>query len=264
MLSLVFGRHFDEVLVNRLLVAAVLLSCASLVGSAARAEEPGQSEQGAAAKVPPPAESLKILHDPAGWEAHERSAREGVEVFKKDIAGFRTPAFRGEKTVAVASDLLFGLLVDVEQHVGMSDRVPLALSWVLRTEGDTVDFFQLLDTPGWTMARDRCWFNRAEIKWNVGGEDGRHLLEWRNLEPSQFPETWEKVLARYPGALAIPVNLGSWEVLPLGPNSSRLIYRVVTDPGGRVPANLQEFVTGRTLPDNLLQFEEVALQRAVK
>jgi hypothetical protein len=217
-----------------------------------------------AARAPAPAAVLKILHDPAGWVVHERSAREGVVVYKKDIAGFRTPAFRGEKTVAVASDLLFALLVDVGQHVGMSERVPLVLSWVLRTEGDTVDFFQLVDTPVWTMARDRCWFNRAEIKWNVGGEDGRHLLEWRNLEPSQFPETWEKVLALYPGALPIPVNLGSWEVLPLGPNSSRLIYRVVTDPGGRVPANIQEFVTGRTLPDNLLQFEEAALQRAVK
>lgn len=98
----------------------------------------------------------------------------------------------------------------------------------------------------------------------MDGEEGRHIQEWWNLEPGQFPQFWQEVLQQYPRVLAIPVNVGSWEVVPLGTNSSRLIYRVVSDPGGRIPPRMQQFVTGKTLPDNLLQFEDAALGRAVK
>ena len=205
---------------------------------------------------------LDSLHEPSGWSAHRRSAREGVDVFKKDLAGFDILAFRGEKVVAASSDVLFDLLVDFRAHVGMSERVPLALSDVLKQQGNVVEFFQLVDTPGWTMARDRGWFNRAIISRNYSGVQGHHRQTWMTLSPEHYPEHWQKVLERYPRVLHLPFSYGSWEVIPLGPSSTRLIYRVITHPGGRVPKGLQEFVTGKTLPDNLLQFEEAALQRA--
>jgi len=185
-----------------------------------------------------------------------------VDVYKKDVAGFRVPAFRGEKVVSVSSDLLFDMLVDFNSHAGMSERVPLVISEVLKTQGDMVEFFQLVDTPAWTMARDRCWFNRALIRRNYSGEQGRHRQTWETLSPEHYPDYWKGVLERYPRALHLPVSMGSWEVIPLGPNSTRLIYRIITDPGGRIPDGLQEFVTGKTLPDNLLLFEEAALERA--
>jgi len=205
---------------------------------------------------------LDSLHDPSDWSEHRRSAREGVDVFKKDIAGFEIPAFRGEKVVAVSSDILFDMLVDFNSHVGMSERVPLAISEVLKRQGNVVEFFQLVDTPTWTMARYRCWFNRAVISRNYSGLQGNHRQTWMTLSPEHYPDRWNEVLERYPGVLHLPFSYGSWEVVQLGPSSTRLIYRVITHPGGRIPKGLQEFVTGKTLPDNLLQFEEAALHRA--
>jgi len=205
---------------------------------------------------------LDSLHEPSGWSVQPRSAREGVDVFKKDIPGFELPAFRGEKVVAVPSDVLFDMLVDFGSHAGMSDRVPLAISEVLKKQGDVVDFFQLVDTPRWTMARDRAWFNRAVISRNYAGVQGQHRQTWQTLSPEHYPERWQKALESYPRVLHLLFSYGSWEVVPLGPSSTRLIYRVLTHPGGRIPNGLQEVVTGKTLPDNLLQFEELALQRA--
>ncbi len=217
-----------------------------------------------ARSFPPGDTLLKALHDPSGWEVHLRAAREGVDVFKKDIDGVRIPGFRGEKVVAASSDSLFSLLVDLNNHVRISKRIPLVISEVISSSGNTLEFFQLVATPSWTMARDRCWFNRAEILRNVDGEAGRHRLTWKGLDPAPFSEYLEKVLVDYPNALVIPLSVGSWEVVPIGPKSTRLIYRVLTDPGGKIPANLQELVTGRTLPDNLLQFETAAAERAAK
>jgi len=242
---------------------AVLTAFAAVVPTAVLASDAEVSSSVARSSYPPVAEVLESLHDPSGWTEHRRGAREGVDVYKKDIAGFGVPAFRGEKVVAVSSDLLFDMLVDFNTHAGMSERVLLTISEVLKTQGNTVEFFQLVDTPAWTMARDRCWFNRAVLNRNYAGEQGRHRQTWETLSPEHYPEYWKGVLERYPRALHLPVSMGSWEVVPLGPKSTLLIYRVIIDPGGHVPNGLQEFITGKTLPDNLLQFEAAALERAV-
>jgi hypothetical protein len=42
---------------------------------------------------PPTAEVLESLNDPSGWTEHRRGAREGVDVYKKDIAGFNVLDF---------------------------------------------------------------------------------------------------------------------------------------------------------------------------
>ena len=89
------------------------------------------AEDGEARSFPPGNTLLKALHDPSGWEMHRRAARDGVDVFKKDIDGVRIPGFRGEKVIAASSNLLFSLLVDLNKHVSMSKRIPLAISEVL-------------------------------------------------------------------------------------------------------------------------------------
>ncbi len=240
----------------------VVTAVAAVAPGVLLASDAEPTPSGVRGSYPPTAEVLDALHDPSGWTEHRRGAREGVDVYKKDVAGFDLPGFRGEKVVAVSSDLLFDMLVDFNTHAGISERVPLTISEVLKTQGNMIEFFQLVDTPAWTMARDRCWFNRAVVNRNVAGEQGRHRQTWETLSPEHYPEYWKGVLDRYPRALHLPVSMGSWEVVPLGPKSTRLIYRVIIDPGGRVPNGLQEFVTGKTLPDNLLQFEEAALERA--
>ena len=90
------------------------------------------------------------------------------------------------------------------------------------------------------------------------------MQTWQSIDPSLYPEQRNAVLADYSSAILTPVNYGSWEIIPLGPGKSRLIYRVASDPGGRLPKAAVNLVTGKTLPDNLHQFEAEGKRRMAK
>jgi len=190
--------------------------------------------------------------------------RGGVDVYRRMVPGLENWVFKGIKDVAVDSTVLFDAVTDFEKHVGLSDDIPLAESVVLRRNGNQIDFFQLLDSPGWTLAADRYWFLRAFIYRDLDGVRGHHMQTWQSIDPSLYPEQRNAVLADYSSAILTPVNYGSWEIIPLGPGKSRLIYRVASDPGGRLPKAAVNLVTGKTLPDNLLQFEAEGKRRMAK
>jgi len=197
-----------------------------------------------------------------GWKLDHRSGTKGVTVYRKDIVGTDLPGFRGELEVAADSESLFALVADLDAHAGLSDAIPLSQSEVLARWDGGLDYVQVLDSPGWTLTRDRYWINRASVERDLMGRKGHHRQTWRGLSPSLYPARRSAVLEEYPGAIRTPVNLGSWEVIPIGPRRSRLVYRVLSDPGGRLPSGLQTLVTASTLPENLLQFEAEVLRLA--
>ena len=219
---------------------------------------------------------LAALHDDVGWRMQRGIGGGGgggdsgggggggeVAVYRKDMGGTDLPGFRGELVVEVDSESLFELLVDLDQHAGLSDAIPLMLSQVLAQRADGVDYLQFLDAPAWTLTRDRYWFNRSVVERDLGGQVGRHRMSWMGIDPNLYPNRWRALLSQHPRAIRTPLNVGSWEVVPLGPRRCRLIYRVLSDPGGKLPRSLQVAVTAITLPENLLQFREAALPRAI-
>jgi hypothetical protein len=192
---------------------------------------------------------------------HKLDAKGGVDVYKKDLAGIDIPAFKGVKVVDVDGEKLFDAIVDFAHQAGLSVDIPLTRSVVLKTSGNTVDFWQYLDVPGWTLANDRFWFVRAVISRDIGGVKGHHKQTWQEIDASLYPDALKEAQAIDADAVLTPLNYGSWEVVPLGGGKTQLIYRVISDPGGRLPKSAQALATGRTLPDNLLQFEEAARKR---
>ncbi|MBJ96240.1 MAG: hypothetical protein CMP23_17400 [Rickettsiales bacterium] len=255
-------RSLGALLVLSVAAALLTISATRAFGAEqeAQAETPAKErnsrpKSSGSLSFPPAEEVLKQIHESQGWVKKSRSSRDGVEVFSKDLPGFKVPAFRGEMVLPVSSDELFALLIDFDRHAGLSERVPLVISEVLRREGNTVEFFQLVDAPGWTLARDRAWFNRALIERDIDGVRGRHRQCWETLSVDSYPEYWRRIVERYPKVIYLPYSVGSWEVVPLESGETRLIYRVLTVPGGRIPIRLQRVATGTTLPDNLLQFE---------
>jgi len=238
---------------RQVLLLVVLYVC---VASLAQAEpQPSLGDQRVAQQL------LFELHDDAGWKLERRPGLRGVSVYRKHMQGTHLPGFRGELEVAVDSDLLFELVADLDVHDGLSDVIPLTKSEVLARWDGGVDYVQVLDSPGWTLTRDRYWINRARIERNLRGREGHHRQTWTGLAPSLYSARLSEVLEDYPGAIRTPMNLGSWEVIPVGPMRTRLVYRVLSDPGGRLPSGLQTLVTSSTLPENLLQFEKEALKR---
>lgn len=206
---------------------------------------------------PSPAALQKQMDTDSGWEDHKLDAKGGVDVYKKKIDGLDLVAFKGELVTDVDGGLLFDAITAFETHVGLSDDIPLTASVVLGRKGNTVDFYQYLDVPGWTLANDRFWFARATIQRDWGGA-GHHRQSWEKIDATLYPDHLAAALARDEDAVLTPTNVGSWEVVPLGDGRSRLIYRVLSDPGGKLPKAAQALATGRTLPDNLLQFEAAA------
>ena len=214
-----------------------------------------------AAADPGVAAVQKMLDDDSGWSVHKLDAKGGVDVYKKDLAGVEIAAFKGEKIVDVDATRLFDTIIDFDHQVGLSDDIPLLHSAVLAETANTIDFWQYLDVPSWTLANDRYWFARATISRDIGGVKGHHKEAWRGIDPTAYPDALAKAQAVDEDAVLTPLNCGSWEVVPLGDGRTKLIYRVVSDPGGRLPKSAQALATGKTLPDNLLQFEAAVKRR---
>jgi len=233
-----------------LLPAMVLLVCGAWMLPAAQAAEQAADEV------------LAALHEAEGWKLFRGNARGGVDIYRKTVVGMAFPAFRGEKTVDVDSDLLFAVLIDFERHAELSEQIPLSLSEVLARSADEVEYLQYLDSPGWTLTKDRYWFNKAHIYRHLDGRQGHHRQTWQGIDPARYPERWRTLLADHKDAIRTPLNYGSWEVIPVAPNRSQLVYRVLSDPGGSLPKSIQLLVTATTLPETILQFEAEALRRA--
>lgn len=210
--------------------------------------------------APPAADIQAALDSDAGWEVHKLDAKGEVDVYKKTIPGLDVPGFKGIKIVDVDPDALFDAIIDIAHQAGISEDIPLKESHVLASSGTTIDFWQYLDVPGWTLANDRYWFCRGNVMRNHGGSR-HHKWTWDKLPASQFPEAWKKAKAIDEDAVETELNHGSWEVVPQQGGGTMLIYRVVSAPGGTLPKAAQSLATGTTLPDNLLQFEAWTKQR---
>lgn len=62
-----------------------------------------------------------------------------------------------------------------------------------------------------------------------------------------------------PDALFSPVHFGSWSIRQEG-DKTVLIYRVCTDPGGKIPVWIVEQANRYTIPKSLLELEASALK----
>jgi hypothetical protein len=199
-----------------------------------------------------------------GWRVHKMDARGGVDIYKKDIVAVGLLAFKGVKIIDVASGPVLDAILDIEAQVGLSDDIPLVASVVLGSGAGYIDFAQYLDTPGWTGASDRYWFARAEFQRDIGGTKGHHKQTWNKIDESPYPAVLAEFKKLSSSCIMTPVNHGSWELIPQPDGRTKMIYRVVSDPGGRLLKSATNFATGRTLPNNLLQFEAEGRRRAVK
>jgi hypothetical protein len=210
-----------------------------------------------------PAEIQAALDSDSGWKLYKEDAKGGVDVYKKDIPGLDVPGFKGTKIMDVSGDKLFEVIIDIAHQAGMSKDIPLKQSHIISRTATTIDFWQYLDVPGWTLANDRFWFCHGVIIKDHGGP-GHHKWTWDRLDGSAFPKQRAAALAIDDDAVETGLNHGSWEIIPQGNGTVMLIYRVISNPGGKLPKSAQSLATGTTLPDNLLQMESEAEKRSGK
>lgn len=202
-----------------------------------------------------------LLDADGGWTLLDADA-DGVALYQKSVTGYGVLAYKGVRAVAVRPQALFDTICDVPAHKAISGGV-LAESVVLHKSSDALHYYQVMQSPAWMPISDRYWFLQSSIRRDIGGRVGHHKRAWNPLDASKYAQAHGAVVSRFPDAVQVTLNSGSWEVQP-GKTAadSLLIYRIFSHPGGNISDSVASQVSQRSLPENMLKFEAAAKQRA--
>lgn len=211
------------------------------------------------AAAPSPAQIQTTLNSAEGWTSE--GEKEGVAVYVKTVPGSELSAWMGVRITTVDVDVLWGLICDVGNHDQVSDM--LHETRVLARHGDRTDYYQVSKSPRFVPVAERYWLNYAVMTEDIGGVDGHHRRTWNSIEDTApYAELLDGILTRYPDAIRLAATHGSWELKPRPDGQTEIIYRTFSDPGGSVPSSVMDYLSGRSLPNNILQFEQAARARA--
>lgn len=166
-----------------------------------------------------------------------------IEISRATIEGIE--CFRGTATVDVPAGKLLEVVTDVEGAVRWSSA-GVTEAKLLARAGDTLEYYQYLDVPGWTMASDRFWFVRSTVQ-----QGSKYTLQWSRLaEGGPHADTYRQVKTAHPDAVEPTVNVGGWYFEPVA-DGTRIAYEICTLPGGSIPTAVQNAATRTTLPDTV-------------
>lgn len=178
-----------------------------------------------------------------------------VSVFNATVDG--TACFRGTATVDLPAEKLLEVVVDVDGSTKWSSA-GVTQAKVLSRQGDTMDYFQFLDVPNWTMTADRFWFLTGKVQ----RSPEQLAFTWTRLvDGGPHSAVWSKVKADNSGAIEPPVNVGGWFIIP-SEKGTLIDYQVCTDAGGSIPSMVQNAATRKTLPDTVGDAVREAKRRA--
>ena len=196
------------------------------------------------------------LSQEADWRlSHTES---GVQVYQKPIAKLGQIGWMGVATIpaSVSRERLFSVLGDTAAHAQINKS--LSESVVVERQGSVTTFYQVLKTPGYAPMADRWWVSRAEGLRDVQGTPGHLRRQWSSLPRSEGEEVRAGLRERFPNAVEVKQSHGSWDLIPLPDGSTRVIYRIVLDPGGTIPRGLASRFAGRSVADNILTMVSAA------
>jgi len=199
------------------------------------------------------------LADESGWS---RSHKDGtVQVSRKHLYSVDTTAWKGQTTLPpeVSRTRVFEVLQDTEFHKSFNRS--LRESVVLdRTDGVTT-FYQVLSPPAYVPLSQRWWVCRAINNTDADGTPGHLRRMWSSLPDSEAASTRASIAMRYPNAVEVPFTHGRWDLEPLPDGSTRLTYRIATDPGGGVPRAIASRFAGRSVADTMRAMVQAAAQK---
>ncbi len=92
------------------------------------------------------------------------------------------------------------------------------------------------------------YLNRQVLDTPFPAEDRHYTVrvETHSFETNSGPG-WQARWNHVEGSGNIRGSIGSWTLLPVEPDRTVVIYRVLTDPGGRLPAWIVDYAAPRTL-----------------
>ncbi len=152
----------------------------------------------------------------------------------------------GRVTTQGSPDAMLDVATDVEGALRWSSA-PLADALDLGRTPGTIDYYQYLDVPDWTLVADRYWILRGTVL----AEGDARRFRWGKGPPGMGDQARTRALARNDGAIEPPKNVGEWVFSPVS-GGVDVRYRACADIGGAIPLWLQKAVAKSTLPDTVV------------
>ena len=181
------------------------------------------------------------LQSNEGWELVKKTDR--VQIFMKILDVSPLGAFRAEMISDVDVNELANAAWLVEKSTKVFPNAFIIEAGIYHRRSNTsYTAFQIFDVP--FLSPRLYQFNSIRIG---------NTIHWTQTDTFNLKFNLDKLLLP-------PVNFGSWEVEPIG-ESSKLTYRVCTDPGGNVPLWIVEQANQRYLPQMLLDLESYARRK---
>lgn len=167
------------------------------------------------------------------WE--EVSNRDGIRIWKRQRAGVSVPEHRVETVIPAASARVWEVIKEVNNHPKFMPYMVEAR--ILKEQGDVRWVYQRLSPP---LISDRDYVVRAETlaDASVGVYEQRFEVAAKGVGPGPVK-----------GVVRVPLASGRWLLEPLSPQKTRVIYELLTDPGGMVPSWVVGFAQRNSFPD---------------
>ncbi len=202
---------------------------------------------------------VSTLTDESGWESlgvkEHKGAALDVQIRIKYVGD--RPCLVGEADVEVGKDKLLSVATDIEGAMSWSSA-PMEASRTLGNDGDVVHYFQLLDTPRWTLTKDRYWVLAGRIH---NRSDGSVAFQWNRFDwKTRYPDLVDELERDHEDAIEPPVNYGEWRFTPNG-TKTNVRYYVCSDTGGKLSEGVQKLASKETLPDTVADLIIAARKR---
>ena len=167
-----------------------------------------------------------------------------VEVRARTVGG--VACFAAAATVDLPREALLGVATDIPSSVRWS-TAGVQEAETFAKSAASLDFFQYLALPSWTLSADRFWFLHGIVERTAT----RSVFRWDRLEAGgPYTARYEAVREAHPGAVEPPINTGGW-VFTAAEGGTRVEYYLCSDVGGSIPVTVQTLATTRTLPDTV-------------
>jgi len=213
------------------------------------------------------AADFDALLTPDGWEVAGSAPHEllgEVTLALKQVSGVK--CLRGTATVDASARGMLSVVEDIDGALSWS-TAGLSDTRVLGRQGDRLDYLQVLDVPGWTMAADRYWVLRSRVTTEA---DGALAFRWDRFDwRSAYPDLAAELATSHPQAIEPDPNFGAWvfrdstspdSTAPDTAAGTELRYYLCTE-SGSLPYWLQKAAATRTVPAAMADVVRAARKR---
>ena len=171
------------------------------------------------------------------WKPVKQTEKYQLSEYKFD--GYPIPAFKIEMILKAKPKSILDVVWDVTNYPKALPSAFITDSGIYKKQDSTQAAWQIIDIP--FLAPRLYQFQHIR---------NRNRIDWYNISVEQIVNK-DLIIA--------PVNMGSW-IISTKEGKEYLIYIVLTNPGGQIPAWVVKQAQMRVLPQMLMETEKTALK----